>query len=249
MKTSTRGEWMRGDPPTGREPAWQHRFTTDAAHELRTPLAGLKAELEEARLHPGETDLPRLLDAALHDIGRLEAITADLLLLAQIAATTPTQQEPVDLTTTVHVQAARPADGPDIRLHTTPAVAVNATPAHLDRLVGNLLDNARKYARHSVQIQVHHHDTTAELTITDDGPGIPTHHHERVFERFARLDTARCRHHGGTGLGLAIARDIAHAHHGTLHVEDAPGGGARFVLRLPLAGTPPTFGNGPSPRR
>ncbi|MCW2912145.1 MAG: two-component sensor histidine kinase [Actinomycetia bacterium] len=117
------------------------------------------------------------------------------------------------------------------------------SPTHLGRLVTNLLDNARTYARHSIQIQVRHHDATAELTVTDDGPGIPVQDHEHVFERFARLDTARCRHHGGTGLGLAIARDIAHAHNGTLHVEDAPGGGARFVLRLPSPGTPPTTRN------
>jgi signal transduction histidine kinase len=227
---------MRGDPTTDREPAWQHRFTTDAAHELRTPLAGLRAELEEARLHPGETDLPRLLGAALQDVDRLEAITADLLLLAQIAAATPSRRQPVDLTAAVHAHAGRRPGDPDIRLHTTPAVLVQAAPTQLDRLLTNLLDNARRYARHSVDVQVRRHGTTAEVTVTDDGPGIPAQDHERVFERFARLDTARCRHHGGTGLGLAIARDIAHAHHGTLHVEDVPGGGARFVLRLPLAG-------------
>jgi signal transduction histidine kinase len=208
-------------------------YSVAAAHELRTPLAGLRVELEEARLHPDETDLPRLLDAAVRDVDRLEAIITDLLLLAKVADDTALQHQPVDLTATVRAHTDRRAGGPDIRLRTVPAVTVNAAPTHLDRLVTNLLDNARRYARHSVQVQVRHHDGTAELTVTDDGPGIPAKDHERVFERFARLDTDRRRHQGGTGLGLAIARDIAHAHDGTLHVEDAPGGGARFVLRLP----------------
>ncbi|MGI8329308.1 sensor histidine kinase [Actinomadura scrupuli] len=246
---SIRCELTCGDPSTDRVPSWQHRFAADAAHELRTPLAGLRAELEEARLHPAETDLPRLLGAALRDVGRLEAITADLLLLVQVATDTPSRHRPVDLTATVHAHALQRTGGPDIRLRTAPAVTVDAIPAHLDRLVGNLLDNARKHARHEIQVQVRHQDAGVELTVTDDGPGVPAQDRERVFARFARLDNARSRHDGGTGLGLAIAREIAHAHHGTLHVEDAPGGGARFVLRLPLSGTAPTSGNGRSPRR
>ncbi|MCW2886577.1 MAG: hypothetical protein QOE54_7049 [Streptosporangiaceae bacterium] len=229
---------MQGDPPTERGQTQQHRFTADASHELRTPLAGLRAQLEEARLHPDETDLLRLLDAALHDVDRLEAITADLLLLVQIAVGTCAQRQPVDLTALVRDHATRCTDGADIRLEAVSGVTVNAAPTHLGRLVSNLLDNARRHARHSIQMQVRRHDTTAELIIADDGPGIPAQDHERVFERFARVDTARCRRNGGTGLGLAIARDIAQAHDGTLHVQDVPGGGACFVLRLPLV--PPT---------
>ncbi|MGI8333197.1 sensor histidine kinase [Actinomadura scrupuli] len=229
---------MRGEPPVEPRGAHLHRFAADASHELRTPLAGLRLQLEEARLHPGETDLPRLLDAALRDVARLEAITADLLLLAQIATDTSVQRRPVDLSALVRAHAVPRPGGPDIRLEAVSAVTVDAAPGHLSRLVGNLLDNARRHARRSiqvrVQVRVRHHDTMAELTVADDGPGIPVHDRERVFERFARLDTARCRHHGGTGLGLAIARDIAHAHAGTLHVEDVPVGGACFVLRLPL---------------
>jgi signal transduction histidine kinase len=233
--STARGGSARGDPRPEWELARQRRFAADAGHELRTPLAALKVELEEARLHPDETDLPRLLFAALRNVGRLEAIIADLLLLAQVAADTPRQHRPVDLTATVRTHAVLRPGGPDIRLRIAPAVTVDAAPTHLSRLVTNLLDNARTHARHSVQVQVRHHDTIAELTVTDDGPGIPAKDRERAFECFARLGAARDRHHGGTGLGLAIARDIAHAHDGTLHVEDAPGGGARFVLRLPLA--------------
>ncbi|MEU4535969.1 ATP-binding protein [Streptosporangium sp. NPDC023825] len=210
------------------------RFAAAAAHELRTPLAGLRAELEEARLHPGQTDLPRLLDAALRGVERLEAITDDLLLLTRVAEATYGRQQPVDLSAVARAHVAETTKGPDIRLRAAAPVVVDAVPALLDRLVANLLDNARRCARHSIQLQVLRHETTAELVVADDGPGIPVSDRERVFECFSRLDSARCRQRGGTGLGLAIARDIAHAHSGTLDVEDADAG-ARFVLRLPLA--------------
>ncbi|MGS2642169.1 ATP-binding protein [Streptosporangium sp. LJ11] len=222
---------------TTEEDLIRRRFAAAAAHELHTPLAGLRAEFEEARLHPGQTDLPRLLDAALRGVERLEAITADLLLLTRIAEAAHGRQQPVDLSAVARAHLAETTGGPDIRLRATWAqapVVVDAVPALLDRLVANLLDNARRHARHSIQLQVLRHETTAELVVADDGPGIPVSDRERVFECFSRLDSARCRHRGGTGLGLAIARDIAHAHNGTLNVEDADAG-ARFVLRLPVA--------------
>jgi signal transduction histidine kinase len=108
----------------------------------------------------------------------------------------------------------------------------------LVRLLGNLLDNAERYAGSTVTVGAARLDGQALLTVADDGPGIPSADRERVFERFTRLDTARSRDAGGTGLGLAIAREIARAHGGTLRVEDAPSG-ARFVLRLPLARAKP----------
>ncbi|MEW9530866.1 sensor histidine kinase [Microbispora sp. NPDC049125] len=224
---------MTSTTPTGPETAQRRRFAADAAHELRTPLAGLRAQLEEARLHAAETDLPRLLDATLRDVGRLEAILADLLLLTQVEAGAIPRLRPVDLTATVRAHAVPRPGGPGIRLRTLPAVIVNAVPGHLGRLVTSLLDNAGRHARRSIEVEVRRQDAIAELTVADDGPGIPARDRERVFELFARLDAARCRRRGGAGLGLTIARDIAHAHGGTLHVEDAHGGGARFVLRLP----------------
>jgi signal transduction histidine kinase len=206
-----------------------------AAHELRTPLAGLKAELEEAQLHPGQTDLPRLLDAALRDVDRLEAITADLFLLAQVAGGACVRQQPVDLSAMARAHAVESATGPKVRLRAADPVIVAVEPTLVDRLVANLVDNARRYAKQWMEIEVFRRGSTAELTVSDDGPGIPAPDRERVFERFSRLDSARCRRRGGAGLGLAIARDIARAHHGTLHVEDTAGAGARLVLRLPVA--------------
>ncbi|GIH22609.1 hypothetical protein Aph01nite_09190 [Acrocarpospora phusangensis] len=215
----------------------ERRFAAAAAHELRTPLAGLRAELEEARMHPGETDLPLLLDAALRNVARLEALAADLLLLTELTERTCVRHRPVDLAAVARAHTdGEPGPGPDIRLSAGAPIVVHAVPTLLDRLVANLLDNARRYALRSIQVEVVRNGTTAELIVTDDGPGIPALDRERIFERFFRLDDARCRRRGGTGLGLSVARDIAHAHNGTLHVEDtASGAGARFVLRLPAA--------------
>ncbi|MEU4227790.1 ATP-binding protein [Nonomuraea sp. NPDC026600] len=217
--------------------ARQRCFTTDASHELRTPLAGLRAQLEEAQLHPGETDLAELLDRALGDVDRLQAIITDLLLLAGIGAVPSPAVEPLDLARLAEAETScRAGDRHPTRLELMPGVLVEAVPTQLCRVLRNLLDNAQRHAAHHVVVQVRRAGgKVAELSVTDDGPGVPEAEREHIFHRFTRLDTARSRHHGGTGLGLAIARDIACAHRGTLHVEDASPHGARFVLRLPRA--------------
>jgi signal transduction histidine kinase len=122
---------------------------------------------------------------------------------------------------------------------------VRGARIQLIRLVGNLVSNARRHAETSVTVCVRSADGQAVLAVTDDGAGIEPADRERIFERFVRLEDGRRRDAGGSGLGLAISRDIAHAHRGTLHVEDSARG-ARFVPRLPLmersrecvAGTP-----------
>jgi signal transduction histidine kinase len=113
-------------------------------------------------------------------------------------------------------------------------VTVSCVPHQIARLVNALLDNAHRHAAGKVRVEVHRNTNSAELTVADDGAGITDADRERVFEPFARLDSARSRDRGGTGLGLAIARDIAQAHQGTLDVEDSPTDGACFVLRLPF---------------
>ncbi|MEV6987266.1 GAF domain-containing sensor histidine kinase [Sphaerisporangium sp. NPDC051017] len=213
----------------------QRRFTTDASHELRTPLAGLRATLEEAQLHPGETDLAELLEHTLGDVDRLQAIISDLLLLTRIGAAPPAALEPVDLAVLAEAETARRTGDPHpARLDLTAGVTTDAVPEQIRRVLDNLLDNAQRHAARDVVVTVRRAEGMAELSVTDDGPGVPAAEREHIFQRFTRLDTARSRDRGGTGLGLAIARDIAHAHHGTLHAEDASSGGARFVLRLPL---------------
>ncbi|RFU43578.1 sensor histidine kinase [Actinomadura logoneensis] len=217
----------------------QRQFASDASHELRTPIAGLRANLEDASMHPEDTDLKAVVESALRDTDRLEHIVTDLLLLARIG-TGDAAREVLDLGDLARREidrrdgAARTADAPRLVADLAPGVRVNGVRMQFVRLLGNLLDNAERYADGTVAVSVSSSGGFAVLTVQDDGAGIPEGDRERVFARFTRLDSARSRHAGGTGLGLAIAREIAQAHGGSLGIEDSVRG-ARFVLRLPLA--------------
>ncbi|MEU8382724.1 ATP-binding protein [Streptosporangium sp. NPDC048865] len=213
----------------------QRQFTADASHELRTPLAGLRAQLEEARLHPGETDLNELTAHSLSDLDRLQAILTDLLLLANLECNPSRLRERIDLAMLVRAEVSRRRDAGRIRLVLASGVSVDAVNSQVGRAVTNLLDNAERHAREAVVVEVRASGDSAEVVVDDDGEGIAEADRARIFERFARLDSARSRDRGGAGLGLAIARSVAHAHGGTLQVGTSPSGGARFVLRLPLA--------------
>ncbi|MEU9886391.1 HAMP domain-containing sensor histidine kinase [Sphaerisporangium sp. NPDC051011] len=222
----------------------QRQFAADASHELRTPLAGLRANLEEAQLHPDDTDLGELLRHTLKNVDRLQAIISDLLLLESICAGHGRPRERADLSAIVRSEVTRHARRLDMRLTLPSEVHVEGVREHISRVVANLLDNAERHARRSVSVEVRYDTTHAELLVDDDGGGIAPADRERVFERFTRLDTARSRDRGGTGLGLAIARDIVLAHDGSIEVGASPEGGARFLVRLPLAG-----GSGPPAER
>ncbi|WP_131741498.1 sensor histidine kinase [Actinomadura roseirufa] len=213
----------------------QRQFASDASHELRTPIAGLRANLEDASMHPEDNDLRAVVESALHDTDRLESIVTDLLLLARIGTGGTAAQETIDLAALAEAEIGRRAFALKIRTDLAGGVRVRGVRMQLVRLLGNLLDNAERYADEVVFVEVSAVDGQALMAVTDDGAGIPGRDRERVFERFTRLDSARSRGAGGTGLGLAIAREIAHAHDGSLRVEDQPDGvpGARFVLRLP----------------
>jgi signal transduction histidine kinase len=209
----------------------QRQFSADAAHELRTPIAALRVNLEDAAMHPDDTDLPAAIHTALRDTERLESIITDLLLLARVG-TAGAMMEPLDLAE-LAATAVSGREQVEIRTYLFPGVTVYGASPRLLRLLENLLDNAENNTNSVIEVAVGREDGKAVLTVTDDGPGIPVADRERVFERFTRLDTARSRNAGGAGLGLAIARDIAQAHGGTLCVEDSPRG-ARLVLRIPL---------------
>jgi signal transduction histidine kinase len=218
---------------------WHRQFSADASHELRTPVAGLRAQLEEAQLNPGETNLGDLIKRALSDVDRLQAIVVDLHLIAELEeAGLSVEGEPVDLADLVRTEVSKRADAHEIQLRLQRGVTVHAVPAKIGRLLAELLDNAQRHAKHTVQVGVRLKGGKAELTVSDDGVGIPEGDRKRIFTEFARLDTARSRDQGGTGLGLAIAHNIAAAHQGSIDVEVSIFGGACFVVRLPLADLP-----------
>lgn len=112
-------------------------------------------------------------------------------------------------------------------------IAVQGDARQLERLLRNLLDNAVRHAHSKVTVTVTYRVTTAVLEVRDDGPGVPPEHQERIFERFARLDSSRTRDAGGTGLGLAIARETVHHHGGTLRLDGTTSTGACFIAEIP----------------
>lgn len=220
----------------------QRRFIADASHELRSPIAVLRTQLEVALAHPDPELWPELLAEALQDTVRLQDLAADLLLLARLDAADPVATELLDLDVLfAEVLAARSADRIPVVAELADRVQVLGNRTWLTRLLTNLVDNAQRYAEHRVEVRLAVRDGLVVLEVRDDGPGIPEPDRERVFERFTRLDDARSRELGGAGLGLAIARDLAEHHGGTLAAEPSPVG-ARLVARLPQAGPP-------SPRR
>ncbi|SEL04202.1 sensor histidine kinase [Nonomuraea pusilla] len=209
----------------------QRRFASDASHDLRSPITAMRAQLEDAMLHPEDADWQGMGDELLASLDRLQAIVTDLLTLAKLDAGAPGNLESVDLAELVAAETSRPRRK---RVVTSlqPDVVVTGDRLRLARLLTNLLDNAERHAESTIIVTVRkNHQATLE--VLDDGAGVAPEHREMVFRRFTRLDASRSRDAGGTGLGLPIAREIAEHHGGTLTIEDSDTG-ARFVLRIPL---------------
>lgn len=216
----------------------QQAFVGDASHELRTPLTRIRTELEVA-LAAGASDHRNVLESVLEETVALQRLVADLLYTASSdAGAFVLHAGPVDLDDVVLREAHRIAARGRVRVDTAhvSGALVAGDRALLDRAVANLADNAERHAASLVRFELFEAEGMGVLRIDDDGPGIPQERRSDVFERFVRVDDARSRSEGGTGLGLAIVRDIVHAHGGSISVADAPAGGARFVVRLPLLG-------------
>ncbi|HEY7137691.1 MAG TPA: ATP-binding protein [Acidimicrobiia bacterium] len=221
----------RLDVALGRE----RQFVADASHELRTPIAGVRALLETEPSDPRSVADVRA--EALVRLGQLQDLVESLLVLGRADDGAVRGSGPVDLDELVLVQAHQLARTTDLRVDTADVSGgqVMGREADLARVIGNLATNASRHARTTVAFSVCELADVVVFAVTDDGPGIDAADRDRVFERFRTLDDARSPGLGGTGLGLAIARSIVHAHGGTLNVEDGADGGARFVVRLPVA--------------
>ncbi|WP_280309735.1 sensor histidine kinase [Nocardia abscessus] len=213
----------------------QRRFIADAAHELRSPIASLRTQLEVAQAHPELLEL----DGLIIDTIRLEHLAADLLLLARLDAGEQPRPDRVDLAALVHEELEhRVGDRVAVQVAVPEqTVAVTGSRTQLARVLGNLVDNAQRHAASTVRVAVERGaDGRVVLSVADDGPGVPHADRDRIFQRFVRLDDARTRDEGGAGLGLAIVRDVVERHGGTISVTDAAPGGACFVVTLPVAG-------------
>ena len=222
----------------------QRRFVADASHELRTPVALIRAnaeviEREELVDPPGK---PLLADIVA-EAGRLGRLVGELLALASSDATDMAiERERLDLGAlagdTVREATALAAErGVEVVADVAAPVVVEGDPDRLVQLLTILLDNALDHspAGGRITVSARRVGGIAELAVDDDGPGVAPADRERIFEPFARLPGDRRAGSAGSGLGLAIARRIVSAHGGTIAVDDAPSGGARFVARVPAA--------------
>ncbi|WP_436837846.1 HAMP domain-containing sensor histidine kinase [Micromonospora rifamycinica] len=234
------------------------QFVADASHELRTPLAAIRGYAEVARR--GRDRVPPDVAHALRRVEsastRMTSLVDDLLLLARLDSGRPLATGPVDLTALV-VDAVSDAHvaGPGHRWQLDlpdEALEVPGDAVRLHQVVANLLANARVHTPpgSTVTTRLTAAAGAVEISVTDDGPGVPVELRDEVFERFARGDSSRSREHGSTGLGLAIVAAVVEAHHGTVALESRPGRTV-FTVRLPGAtvpGPPDSTVFGPSDR-
>ena len=218
----------------------QREFVSDASHELRSPVAAIRTQLEVALAAGDSADWPAVARKALAEEARLEALVSDLLLLASSDEQRDAVVEgDVDVAALVRDEAARPRRVPvDVVVEAAAddagTVSVPGRADQLGRVIANLLDNACRHAGARVVASVVRRDGAVVVTVDDDGPGIPEADRQRVFERFTRLDPARARpEHGGAGLGLALAKAVVERHRGTIMATSSPQGGARLEVVLP----------------
>ena len=222
----------------------QEQFSSDVAHELRTPLANLLAVVEAEHGTLTQTNQPATasLNRVLAQGQRLQRLIADLLLLASLEQSACLEiQESYriaecleDLIEDFSETAQARRVTLELQVH-NPDQMVRGQKRELDRLLANLLNNAIHHspAGGVVRVKLDEQGSKLRIAVNDQGPGIAASEQERIFERFYRSDASRSRKTGGTGLGLAIARAIAGRHQGWLTVQSAPGAGSTFLLIIP----------------
>lgn len=218
----------------------QRQFAADASHHLRTPLAALRIQLEEALLYPDDVDPHAALSGALHAAEQLQQVVADLLQLAQLVTREATPHDHVDLSSLVNEEIAR-RPTPRMSMQVQPKITVPGDHALLTRLLRNLLDHAQCHFPTQVELTLTRHHDHAVLTVADGVTDAENAQQPKSPDHFIRMDTARHSERGNCGLGLTLAHDIAFAHNGTLLVDNGP---HRLTCRLPM-----TSSNRPTSRQ
>ncbi|MFI6031230.1 sensor histidine kinase [Amycolatopsis magusensis] len=216
------------------------RFTGDAAHELRSPVASIRVQAEVAVANPDPELAQETLADVLAEAERLSALLDGLLALARSDAGELPAAEPVELVTEARAAVARmPADAPETRIAGAVGEAwAHASHAEVELVLNNLLRNAARYARGQIVVSVLAGRSSVRVVVDDDGPGIAPEHRDRVFDRFYRVADDRARTSGGTGLGLAMVAEAVRRRGGSVQVGESPEGGARFEVRWRSASVP-----------
>lgn len=219
-------------------------FSSDLAHEMKTPMQNLRAELEGLVLRPREVDsLPDTVGSLLDELGRLENMADQMLFLAQqTGAGIPLMKAPISVRaifqeTADFFEAAAEEKTLQIRLDAAPDLLVEADPALLHRVLINLVGNAIRHTPQGgiVSMEGARAPDGAEIIVADTGEGVPPELLPRLGDRFLRVDAARGRATGGAGLGLAIVKGIMELHGGSFHADSALGRGTAIRLLFPKA--------------
>ncbi len=231
--------------------AMRRQLVGDVSHEIGTPVAAIQgyAETLLAAGAGATTDAAttrEFLEIIHRNAGRIARLVEDLRFLSAIEHEAvighKREREPVPLLETARLVAGTVRPRVDdkkatIAIEIGDELDVLGDPDHVERVLLNLVENAVKYGNDggTVRVSAARKGQRVQLEVVDDGPGIPTEHIGRVFDRFYRVDHGRSRDKGGTGLGLAIVKQLAEAMEGTVWVESEPGKGTRFVVDLPAA--------------
>jgi signal transduction histidine kinase len=210
------------------------RFTGDAAHELRSPVASVRAQAEVAVAHPDPDFSIEVLESVVEESIRLSALVDSLLILARADTGAPPRAEAVDLVLEAEAAIARLDTELLVRLSAPPsACLVSATRSEVELVLDNLLRNAARYAYSTITLTLVPVGRDVRLLVDDDGHGIPVEHRAKVFDRFYRVEEDRGRRSGGFGLGLALVAHLVQRRGGSVRAAESPAGGARFEIRWP----------------
>lgn len=219
-------------------------FVSTVSHELRSPLTSIIGSLDTVNrpeLAPPEPTSQQLLLSARRQAGRLQRLIEDLLVVSRIdRGAIPVHTETIEVKMILDEVNRVVSIEPSITIEPDD-LAVEADHDHLSRILINLIENAAKYAPDSpVELFAWQRGSRCFIAVVDHGPGIPVDQRDKVFERFTQVDQSDTRSKGGTGLGLSIVKSLSEVMHGSVRIEATEGGGATFVVELPVAASMPS---------